>query len=369
MESLIGVKNLRYHVDSFSLHIDQFHIKEKEIHVLLGPTGSGKTLLLEFIVGLLPQTTGEFFIAGQKANHLPPEKRDIAYVPQDLALFPHLTVSENLRYALKFKPKAKIKSYEAQLEKLIAATKIKQLLKRYPVNLSGGEKQRVALVRALAAQPRLLLLDEPFSAVHPSLKIDLWQLLKKLQQELSLTVLMVTHDVEEALALGQVISFISHGRIRQTAKRREIYYHPKSLEVASYFGLKNLFPAKVTAINSNYLQLETEGLGKVKVASHFHNQEIYLEDKVYWGIHPEEITVVKPERKNQERENLFLTQITEEIEVGRFHLLKAQILKQNVNVCFELHLPSYIRRRFSFNSNKVEIELKPEHIFLIKEDR
>jgi len=321
----------------------------------------------------LPQTAGEFFIAGQKASHLPPEKRDIAYVPQDLALFPHLTVAENLRYALKFKPKAKIKSYEAQLEKLIAATKISKLLERHPANLSGGEKQRVALVRALAAQPKLLLLDEPFSALHPSLKIELWQLLKKLQQELSLTVLMVTHDVEEALALGQVISFISHGRIRQTAKRREIYYHPKSLEVASYFGLKNLFPAKVTAVNSNYLQLETEGLGKVKVARHFHHEEVQIGDKVYWGIHPEEITLVKPERKNLARENLFVTQIVEEIEIGRFHLIKGQILNspnaadKAANFCLEVHLPSYIRRRFSLNSNKVEVELKPEHIFLIKE--
>lgn len=370
MKNLIGVKNLFCTVGNFTLRIDNFNLKEKEFHVLLGPTGNGKTLLLEYLIGLLVPSQGDFFLRGEKANHLPPEKRDIAYVPQDLALFPHLTVEENLKFALQFKPKNKLFAYEEALSQLVQALQIKHLLSRYPAKLSGGEKQRVALARALAAQPKLLLLDEPFSALHPSLKVDLWQLIKKLHQELNLTTLMVTHDVEEALALGEVISFIYQGKIQQTAKRREIYYHPKTLEVAEYFGLRNIYTGKIVQIKNGFLELQTNGIGRIKAAQAHYVRQLRAGDAVYWGIHPEEVTVVKADRRHLARENVFAATVANQVEAGRFRflylLLQAESSKSE-NITLQITIPDYISRRLNINNNELlEVQLKPEHIFIIR---
>lgn len=377
---MIGINNLTFTVGAFKLDIPSFKIKKGEFHILLGPTGSGKTLLLEYIVGLLPKASGDIFINGQKANRLAPESRKIAYVPQDLALFPHLTVRKNIEFGLRFKKKqasmvgahsqaaTRAKTSE-RVNQLIKVTNIGHLLDRYPAKLSGGEKQRVALVRALASEPELLLLDEPLSGLHPSLKLDTWQLLKTLHKELDLTVLMVTHDVDEALALGEVISFISQGKIRQTAKQKEIYYRPKTCEVAQFFGLRNLFKGKVVQIDADFIWLQTPALGRIKVTKTHRENKLQLNDCLYWGIHAEEVTIVKPDRKNIKRENFFTGSLVSHVEVGRFHIYSIQLHnKQTEEVAaFEVNIPEHTTRKLQLTvGQQIDIELKPERLFWVK---
>lgn len=363
---MIGVKSLQYTVDTFTLSIPSLEIKEGELHVMLGPTGSGKTLLLEYIAGLLPKASGNLLIDGRQTDRLPPEARRISYVTQDLALFPHLTVRENIEFGLRFRQKGS----SSALDKLIAATDISGLLDRYPANLSGGEKQRVAIVRALAPQPGMILLDEPFSALHPSLKLSLWQLVKKLHREMNLTILMVSHDVDEALALGDVISFISNGTIKQTAKRKEIYYRPKALEVARFFGFKNVFEAIVDTQEEDILRLSAGPFGKIKVAATHRETEVKAGQSLWWGIHAEEITIVKADRKDVKRQNLFSGTVTNLVEVGRSLIVSVQLDQPAKNApALEVNLHDNIARRFKITEGQqIEVELKPDRIFLINSD-
>lgn len=360
---MICVENLRYTLGAFSLAIPSFDVKKGELHVLLGPTGSGKTLLLEYIAGLLPKASGQMSIDGRQAERLPPEHRGISYVPQDLALFPHLTVAQNIEFSFRFRKVVDRK----HLDRLIQVTGIEKLLTRFPAKLSGGEKQRVALVRALASEPELLLLDEPFSALHPSMKLTFWHLIKRLHEELELTVLMVSHDVEEALALGDVVSFISQGEIKQTAKRKEIYYHPKALEIAEFFGFHNIFAAEVAEIDRASLFLATPGLGRIEASATHREAEIKKGANVWWGIHADEITVVKPDRRGTDRQNLLRCRVVDQVELGRAHIFRLRPLGDAGDPpLLELNLSDHAARKLAIQpGQQVDVELEPERIFVL----
>lgn len=363
---MIRVSGLRYARGDFQLHVQRFDVKHGEFHVLLGPTGSGKTLLLEYLAGLLPDAEGDIAIDGQPADSLAPEARGISYVAQDLALFPNMTVEQNITFGLKFRPPCE----PGILDALIEETGIAPLLARYPVNLSGGEKQRVAIVRALAVQPKVLLLDEPFSSLHASLRLSLWQLMQRLHRELRLSVLMVSHDVEEALALGDVISYIDAGSIRQTSRRKEVYYHPRSLAVARFFGLRNIFSAEVAATENGHLILASERFGRVDVLVSHRTREVHPGQRVCWGIHSEEVTVIKSEREERPRKNLFSGVVTSQVDVGRSRVaqIKLDVRGGAPAAQLELSLPEHAARRLGIESGRgVELQLKPDRIFVIAE--
>jgi molybdate transport system ATP-binding protein len=222
-------------------------VAEGESHVLLGPSGAGKTTLLEIIVGLRPLSGGSVRFKGQDLVGVPAEKRRMGYLPQRLALFPHLTVRDNVIYgprSLHLQPT----EYQPVVDRLVEATGIGELLDRRPETLSGGERQRVALVRALAARPPLLLLDEPFSALNESLRHELWRLLKTLQAEHGFAVLMITHDLSEGFFMGDHITVLIDGAMRQNGDRESVWWRPSSVPVAQYLGIRNLFGGEVMAV-------------------------------------------------------------------------------------------------------------------------
>jgi ABC-type sugar transport system ATPase subunit len=187
-----------------------------ELLAIVGPSGSGKTTLLRLIAGLEEPDAGTIAIGGQDQAHVPPGERDVAMVFQTLALFPHLTARENLAFGLKLR-RAAAAEIESRVTETAALLSLKDCLSRRPAELSGGQRQRVALGRALIRRPKVLLLDEPFANLDAPLRRELRRELQRLHRELGLTILLVTHDQSEALALGQRVAVMNEGRLEQVA--------------------------------------------------------------------------------------------------------------------------------------------------------
>ncbi|TXH97042.1 MAG: ABC transporter ATP-binding protein [Pseudorhodobacter sp.] len=218
-------------------------IRQGEFFTLLGPSGCGKTTLLRLIAGFEMPTDGMILLDGQDITYLPPNKRPVNTVFQSYALFPHLTVAQNIAFGLEMlgKPKAEI---AARTERMIALVKLEAMAGRKTSQLSGGQQQRVALARALAPQPKVLLLDEPLSALDLKLRQAMQIELKRLQQETGITFVFVTHDQEEALTMSDRIGVMSNGKLQQVGSAKEIYTKPKNRFVASFIGETNFLPAR-----------------------------------------------------------------------------------------------------------------------------
>lgn len=214
-------------------------IAKGEMHVLLGPSGCGKTTLLRSIAGLVRPTSGAISLDGRRIDTLAPKERGIGMVFQHYALFPNMTVRQNLAFGLEQRALAKklIDGKVAGALEIVALTDRADLR---PHQLSGGQKQRVALARALVLQPKLLLLDEPLSALDAQIRKRLREELKRIQREFGLTSILVTHDQEEALSLGDRVSVMHAGKIAQTASPQDLYYRPASLFVAGFIGDANI---------------------------------------------------------------------------------------------------------------------------------
>ena len=225
-----------------ALHEVTFSIAEGEFFTLLGPSGCGKTTLLRLIAGFEPPTGGALVLDGRDVAQLPPNKRPVNTVFQNYALFPHMTVAENVGFALgaQGRPKAEISD---TVERMLALVQLGPLAHRKSSELSGGQQQRVALARALAPKPRILLLDEPLSALDLKLRKEMQIELKRLQQETGLTFIFVTHDQEEALTMSDRIAVMNAGRIQQIAPPRDLYDHPANSFVASFIGESNFLDA------------------------------------------------------------------------------------------------------------------------------
>ncbi|HOR54144.1 MAG TPA: ABC transporter ATP-binding protein [Synergistales bacterium] len=222
-------------LDSFSLSVD-----EGEFFMVVGPSGAGKTVLLEAIAGLRQPSGGKILVAGRDVTDLPPEKRNVALVYQDYALFPHLSVEENIRWGLRFVPRPD----GPHVEGLVRLLRLEHLLERQPETLSGGEQQRVALARALAVKPSVILLDEPISALDPRFREDLQDYLSRINRE-GMTIMMVTHDFNEVLSLGHRVAVIVEGSLQQVGEVKTVFREPANRLVADFVGMKNLFPSSV----------------------------------------------------------------------------------------------------------------------------
>jgi len=234
------VKDLNVSVGSFKLKNISFEVPNGSYMVILGPTGSGKTTLLESIAGLKPIVKGHIFIDNIEITNLPPEKRGISMVFQNLALFPHLTVYENIEYGLLARGFSR-KVREEKVNEMLKLFGLEHLRNRYVTNLSGGEKQRVALARALAVKPKVILLDEPFSSLDANTKKQFWKEIKKLLKNYEIPVLHVTHDQEEAMYLGEKIAVMENGTIIEQGLTEQIFLKPKSKFVAEFLQYQNIF--------------------------------------------------------------------------------------------------------------------------------
>ena len=241
-----------------------FNVQQGEIACLLGPSGCGKTSILKLVAGFLAPDLGSICKRGEEisnpANVLAPEKRRISMVFQDYALFPHMTVTQNIAFGLK-----KLSSSERQdkVHSLLALTRLNHLSERYPHELSGGQQQRVALARSLAISPDILLLDEPFSGLDTELRRDLSQRVRELLKTSQTTAIIVTHDQEEAFAVGDKIGVMFEGKLHQWASPFDLYHKPADRFVADFVGRGTFIPATVKQNSLDNAQIDTE-LGILK---------------------------------------------------------------------------------------------------------
>ena len=220
---------------------------EGEFLCFLGPSGCGKTTLLRAIAGLDIQTAGTIHQAGNDISNLPPAERDFGIVFQSYALFPNLTISENISFGLENAGKNKTE-VKKRVDELLQLIGLPEQRDKYPAQLSGGQQQRIALARAIATSPGLLLLDEPLSALDAKVRVHLRHEMTELQRKLKVTTVMVTHDQEEALSMADRIVVMNHGVIEQVGTPTEIYTDPVSLFVADFIGEMNQVPAEVTKV-------------------------------------------------------------------------------------------------------------------------
>ncbi len=230
-------------VDNLSLEI-----AEGEFFALLGPSGSGKTTCLRLIAGFEQPTSGEIEIFGEHAQHLPPYRRNVNTVFQDYALFPHMTILDNVAYGLMVKGVAKDERHR-KAEEALARVALAGYGERRPGQLSGGQRQRVALARALVNEPKVLLLDEPLGALDLKLREQMQDELKELQRELGITFVFVTHDQGEALSMADRIAIFNDGHIVQVGTPADVYNNPKTRFVANFVGSSNLLPPSFTKLD------------------------------------------------------------------------------------------------------------------------
>jgi molybdopterin-binding protein len=237
---MIDIRNLCVDLGDFVLRDVNLTIDEGEYFVILGPTGAGKTVLLESVAGLYPVQSGQIWLRGKEVTRVEPERRKVSIVYQDHVLFPHLSVRDNITFGLRMN-KATPPEIASALDKVTNLLDIKHLLHRKPDTLSGGEKQKIALARAIITDPELLLVDEPLSALDPETREGVQQELRQLHRELGITTLHVTHDFEEAISLGDRIAVIGEGVLKQVGTPEEIFRHPNSEFVARFALTKNIF--------------------------------------------------------------------------------------------------------------------------------
>lgn len=236
-------------VDDISLSVE-----DGEFVSLLGPSGCGKTTILRMIAGLLPPSSGSINVGGQEITNLPANKRQIGLVFQSYALFPHMTVFENVAFGLRRRG-VRGGELEAGVHDALRRVRLSDLADRYPRQLSGGQQQRIALARAIAYRPRILLFDEPLSNLDAQLREELQIEIKRLQNELKITSIFVTHDQQEALSMSDRVCILAKGRIQQYAHPDEIYHNPANAFVAAFIGRPNRLCGSVLEANASGTRL------------------------------------------------------------------------------------------------------------------
>lgn len=264
-------------------------VRHGEFLFLLGPSGCGKTTTLRIIGGLEEPSGGVVKIKGREVNGKPPEKRDTATVFQNWALFPHKTIFENLAFGLKMrkKPKQEIRN---KVHTFLEMVNLAGYESRYPAQLSGGQKQRVALARALVVEPAVLLLDEPLSALDLKLRQQMRYEIKRIQKNINVTTIFVTHDQTEALAMADRIVIMNEGRIEQTGTPHEIYYQPKSKFTSDFIGETNFLEGRLVGSEGDQVIIELSDVTKIKA---LFVGEKEISGDVLVGVRPENIALRK----------------------------------------------------------------------------
>ncbi len=267
-DAIVSVRNVSRRYGGGVIAVDNvsLDIAQNEFFALLGPSGCGKTTLLRMISGLDTPTEGQIFIGGEDMALTPPNKRPTNMVFQSYAVFPHMTVAQNVAYGLKVTGVAS-NEIKRRVAEGLEMVKLTHLADRKPDQMSGGQRQRVALARALVKRPKVLLLDEPLSALDAKLRDDMRLELTRLQQTVGITFIIVTHDQDEALSMASRIAVMEKGGIRQVATPSELYEHPANKFVADFIGKVNLFEASVISQKGQDVVCEAKGLGKLKLVS------------------------------------------------------------------------------------------------------
>ncbi|HLM71737.1 MAG TPA: ABC transporter ATP-binding protein [Polyangiaceae bacterium] len=307
MDVMVELRNVAKRFGGYTAVQDiNLSIRAGEFITLLGPSGCGKTTLLRMISGFETPTEGEILLEGKDVTHVPPYKRNVNQVFQSYALFPHMSVKENINFGLRMQKVAKTEA-EERVRQAIQMVSLGGFEERKPSQLSGGQRQRVALARAIVCRPKVLLLDEPLSALDAKLRHAMQVELKRLQQKLGITFVFVTHDQEEALTMSDRIAVINKGRIEQLGDASAIYHQPKTTFVANFIGQANILEAEVASVSG--------GRARVKLGEHVEltvNAGELAADaaNVLVSIRPEKIHIQK---KKPSEENCFEARVEEEI--------------------------------------------------------
>jgi ABC-type Fe3+/spermidine/putrescine transport system ATPase subunit len=359
---MLEVMDLFVRAGSFVLSNVSLTVLPSSCHVILGPTGSGKTLLLESVIGLRNPQAGKVILEGKEITDLPIERRGLSYVPQDLALFPHMTVKENILYSIKIRG-SKQDTEIGIVQELVDSLGIRHLLDRSVRNLSGGERQRTALARAVASGRKYLILDEPLSALHESLKKELWYLLKNLQNRYGLAILMVTHDLEEAFFLGDTVSVILDGKVRQQGRKEDVYEHPASIEVASFLGIRNLFPVKTKGVTGDSMLAYCEDLGTTfRLLRPKLNSSSSDTSSFAVGIRSEDVEIVMPKELTAHLTNIVEGTIQDTFENGAF----LTVIVTSHHSSIEAALRRSVARKLGLSrGSSILLRLPDERLFLI----
>lgn len=272
-----------------ALAVDQatLEVRAGELLALLGPSGCGKSTLLRIVAGFINQTSGRVIIADRVVDSLPPNRREVGIVFQNYALFPHMTVAENIAYGLEARGESKVNCRE-RVKEMLAIVRMEGFAERKPRQLSGGQQQRVALARALAVRPRILLLDEPFAALDKNLRLDMQIEIKRLQRQFGLTAIMVTHDQDEAMSIADRIAVMNRGKIEQLGSPITIYDEPETLFVNDFIGSSNRFAGAVEWIEQDCYGVRLANGALWHIAS---NRTFVKGDPVLVTIRPEQLVL------------------------------------------------------------------------------
>ncbi len=323
-------------------------IKDGEFAVIVGPSGCGKTTLLRMLAGLEEITGGEIYINSTKVNDLPPSKREIAMVFQDYALYPHMTVKENMSFALKLKKLDK-NEIEKRVTEAANILQLNHLLNRMPKQLSGGQRQRVAIGRAIVRHPKVFLFDEPLSNLDAKLREEMRIELLKLYQKLSTTMIYVTHDQIEAMTLASKIIIMNKGVIQQIGTPIEVYSKPQNIFVASFIGTPtmNFIRGKIVSEREK-IYLEFEKNKFFIPAFSFTDYQNYINKEVIIGIRPDDI-ILDESKMDKENANKAKVDVVELLGARENIYLKISDTKNICATTNSLKIPPQTEIKFSFN--------------------
>ncbi len=359
---MLKIDELNYKTHKFSLKNINLTVKEGECHIIMGSSGSGKTTLLELILGLRKVTSGKIMLNKTDITHLPTHKRQIAYVPQDLALFPHMNVRENICYGAKISKNVD----ENFIDHVIKTMGLEKILTNTVNKTSGGEKKRIALARALLIKPKLILLDEPLANLDNAIAEELQFFIKKIQKEFKLTFLYVTHDFDEAFFMGDIISVLLNGTLIQTSKKQELYFYPRTISLANFLGIKNIFKAYYKkALEDEYEVFipEFDTTFKVKKRPRFPKFE--RDKQIFVGIRSDEVMYIRKERQKVFMDNILSGFITE---IHRLETLSKIFFKIKDRI-IEIEMPYGVLRKLGLNVGMYgEVMFKKEAIFIAEFD-
>ncbi len=329
-------------------------IGEGEFLTLLGPSGCGKTTLLRIIAGLYRPVKGRVLFDGRDVTGLPPWERNIGFVFQDYALWPHMTVFDNVAYGLRIRrvPRDEVRE---RVEEVLALVGLEGLGDRYPHQLSGGQQQRVALARAIVINPSLLLLDEPLSNLDAKIRVSVRGEIRKLQKRLKITTIYVTHDQEEALVISDRIAVVNKGVVEQVDDPWSLYYHPKTLFVADFIGQVNMVEGRVAEAGEGSAIVET-GMGAVAARL---EEEARAGDKVYLVFRPENVEV---SREKPDGANVYGGVVGAAHFLG--NILRVEVAVGGETVKAEIHNP--LKRGVLKPGEKVFVSVDPDSVLALK---
>ena len=336
-------------------------IKPGSLHFLLGPSGCGKTTTLRMLAGLEKTSKGKIFFNKKNVTKLAAAERGIGMVFQNYALWPHMTVANNISYALKLKkidPSKRLK----RLAEILKLTQLTRFAERLPGQLSGGQQQRVALARALAIRPSILLLDEPLSNLDAKLRLEMRENILRIHKELGITTLYVTHDQKEALSMATEVTVMNSGREIQTGSPKDLYLRPKNPFVASFIGETNLIPGVFKGEDNGKFLVETK-LGLLSANHCGTDFKPKQEETVCLSIRPESIRLAS--ESEPESKNLISTSIRSQIYLGESERLECQ---DKNGLSLDVTLFDYQPQR-TLNSDKTKLILPAEKICLLPENK